>query len=135
MYEFITLLVEINLEVAGLRNWLAQDRSLSAPLRFSSGVVWPPPCTLSEERIARRVDARETICDAHPAPLAPFWESPHHTLYPRRTRLGDAPSRTQPLARTMPFRELRTPSPPSRTAPFPRTHPSPLRLAPRRTSL
>ena len=40
------------------------------------------------------------------------------------------------LARTMPFREMRTPSPPSLIAPFPRTpKPSPLRHAPRRTNL
>ena len=58
-----------------------------------------------------------------PAPLPPFWASPRCCAHTS-------------LARTMPFREMRTPSPPSRIAPFPRTpQPSPLRLAPRRTSL
>ena len=44
-----------------------------------------------------RPGTRRQHASAHPAPLAPLWASPRHTLCPRRTRLGDAPSRTHPL--------------------------------------
>ena len=67
----------------------------------------PAPAPLAH---TRRHHASAPPCSL----IVPFWASPRatHCVCPRLNCLGDTPSRTRPLARTMPFRETRTPSPP-----------------------
>ena len=101
--------------------WCASDASLPSPgpPPGAAAPPWHPPAA----------------CLRTPCSVSSVLgvSAPHLVPTPHPARRRSIPH--TPLARTMPFREMRTPSPPSRTAPFPRTQPSPLRLAPRRISL
>ena len=92
------------------------------PTRRRRPALWHPPAA-----------CLRTPCSISSA----LWASPRHTLCPRRTP-GSATLHPAPIPcphDALPRAAYAAVATPSRIAPFPRAQPSPLRLAPRRTSL